>query len=297
MIWLILGAGIAGCPGPRATEHEEHPVAITSSTPPAAGASPEASSARPPAEPSEQPVRPAGSPMMDPQRIAAPPALVDGVPPWLPPDRAERLGALLASGPSPTCGWLVIVRHEGEPYRYYTGDFVSVLVDDRAVYESYPVILTISFANAGAIGTTLSFGEDGWPPGKVGWAVLGQQVDDDHELHVALHEGRVGENTWSNTMTGERRAFAVNIVKNNPDTVFGEFVGRLLNVPKRQQLTAPEFDTTEALNLKGEAAMGFVRDLANRKPGVVPEVNHGDIDVWGSFVWLRGKCRFTKGSH
>jgi hypothetical protein len=56
-------------------------------------------------------------------------------------------------------------------------------------------------------------------------------------------------------MTGERRPFTVHITRNDAQTIEGSFEGSLLNVPRR------------------------------------PEVNLGDIDVEGEFVWKAGECR------
>jgi hypothetical protein len=86
-----------------------------------------------------------------------------------------------------------------------------------------------------------------------GWTGTREMGTSDDDGRLALHLGE--EFPWENEMTGERRPFTVHITRNDAQTIEGSFEGSLLNVPRR------------------------------------PEVNLGDIDVEGEFVWKAGECR------
>ena len=87
----------------------------------------------------------------------------------------------------------------------------------------------------------------------LGWTGTRKMGTSDDDGRLALHLDE--EFPWQNAMTGERRPFTVHIAQNDAQTIEGSFEGSLLNVPRR------------------------------------PEVNLGDIDVEGEFVWKAGECR------
>lgn len=93
----------------------------------------------------------------------------------------------------------------------------------------------------------------GEEPLPPGWTGTRRMGTSDFDGRISLALGE--EFPWQNSMTGERRPFTVTITRNDERAIAGSFQASLLNVPRR------------------------------------PEVDLGDIEAEGEFVWRAGKCR------